>query len=408
MWGGEIRIGTPPAVVRGAVDGRGLCLLPGFVDLHVHMREPGSEDAETIATACRAALAGGVTRLCCMPNTTPPLDDPEIVLQVREAARKAGGPAVHPVGAITIGREGKSLAPMDLLDAAGCVAFSDDGDFVQNDRLMRQAMSKARSLGRPIMAHCENTHGISRGCVHEGETARRLGIPEMPSLDEVDAVRRDVVEALRTNAHLHIQHVSTAGALEIIREGKRRGGRITAEVTPHHLALTEEDIRKDDAVFKMNPPIRTREDRDALRQALKEGLLDCIATDHAPHAAARKVGGLRGGAFGVIGLETLFPVSFTTMVNSGILTLPELIDRMVIRPCRLLGMQERRIDANFPADVVLADLDDEFTIEPERFESRSRNCPFSGLRMRGRVLATWVEGRLEWCHPEFTERITLS
>lgn len=378
-----------PAAV---VDLSGLVVAPGLVDVHVHFRQPGQTHKEDIVSGSRAAARGGVTTVVCMANTDPPVDDPTVVAAVREWSRQACV-RVHPVGAVTRGLGGRELSPIGSLAAAGVVALSDDGRWVQDAGLLRRAMVYAKSFGLPILQHCEDPTLSAGGVVHEGAVSARLGLRGIPRSAEEAALARDLVLAEETGCHLHVQHVSTAGAVRRIREAKARGVPVTAEVTPHHLTLTDEAVEGYDPNFKMNPPLRAGEDVEALLEGLRDGTIDCVATDHAPHAPWEKLVEFDRAPFGVVGLETLLGVVLTRLVHQLGWTLRDALAKVTWAPAQILGLDAGRLYVGGPADVVVLDPDAEWVVRPEEFASRSRNTPFSGWTLRGRVLGTLVAGR---------------
>ncbi|MBI4593577.1 MAG: dihydroorotase [Candidatus Rokubacteria bacterium] len=394
--GGVItRVGAKLAAPEGAevIDATGKIVSPGLIDIHVHLREPGFEYKETIATGTRAAAAGGFTTVCCMANTQPVNDNRSITDYILDRARTEGVVRVHPIGAVTRGLQGEELSELAELAEAGCVAFSDDGKCVMNAALYRRAMEYTLPFGTPLISHAED-HALSRGAaMNEGVVSTELGIPGTPPAAEDVMVARDIILAELTGARVHIAHVSTAGAVRLVREAKARGVRVTAEVTPHHLVLTEEAVRAFDANAKMNPPLRTKRDVEALIEALADSTIDCIATDHAPHALSEKEGEFDHAAFGVIGLETAVPVLLDRLVRPGLLPLATLIARLTSDPARLLNLPGGSLAPGAPADVTILDLDRELTIDPARFHSKSRNTPFAGWTLRGGPVATIVSGR---------------
>ena len=374
------------------IDASGLIVSPGFVDIHVHLREPGKEAAETIATGAAAALAGGFTSVAAMPNTTPPLDKAVRIRRQIARAAEANGARIYPVGCITTRRAGRQVADLEALAAAGAVAFSDDGSGVADNGIIREAFEIARELDRPIMSHCEDPILARGGVMHEGTVSAELGLPGQPAAAEEVMAARDIGMAGVTGGRLHLQHVSSAGTLDLVREAKRAGIHVTAEATPHHLALTDEDTRPGNADFKMNPPLRTAADREALRAALTNGAIDCIATDHAPHTPAEKKKGFREAPFGCIGMESALAVLWTELVLGEVLTPARLISLLTVQPARILGLPGGTLAAGALADITLIDPARRWRIEPARFRSRSRNCPFAGWRVTGKVVATIVDG----------------
>ncbi len=376
------------------LDATGLVVAPGLVDMHVHFREPGREEEETIASGARAAVHGGFTTVACMPNTEPAVDNEASAEFVFLQAERAGAAHVRPIGAVTKGRKGEELAEIGQLARGGAVAFSDDGAPIMNAEVMRRGLEYAGMFGKAVISHCEDAH-LSAGCVmHEGLVSTVLGLPGIPAAAEEVMVARDILLAELTGGRLHVAHVSTAGSVELIRRGKARGVNVTAEVTPHHLTLTDETVRSFDPVFKMNPPLRTAADVAACREGLRDGALDAIASDHAPHAAEGKSLEFPAAPFGVIGLESTVPVVLTELLRGGVLPLPDLIARMTAAPARILGLRKGTLAEGADADVTLLDLEREWTLDASKFQSRSRNCPFHGKKVRGRVVATIVSGKV--------------
>jgi dihydroorotase len=378
------------------IDVGGRLIAPGLIDMHVHLREPGFEYKETIETGTRAAARGGFTTVACMPNTNPPLDTADRLAQVLKRVREAGFARVLPYGAITVGQSGQELTDMESLKAAGAIGFTDDGVGVQSAFMMKEAMKKAEALGLPIVAHCEDESLAGGGCVHDGAFAARHGLKGIPSSAESVHVARDILLAQETGVHYHVCHISTAESVWLVREAKRQGIRVTAEVTPHHLLLSDEDIPKTDAIWKMNPPLRSQRDREALIEGLKDGTIDIIATDHAPHAMEEKARGMVEAPFGIVGLETAFPLLYTQLVLKGILTIQELIDKMTRNPAKLFGLPYGELAEGKPADLTVIDLEEERAIEPDRFQSKGRNTPFAGWRVKGWPVLTILEGSITW------------
>ncbi len=389
-----------PGEGREVVEAEGMVLAPGFLDLHVHLRDPGREDEETLESGLLAAVRGGFTAVCCMPNTDPPLDNASLVEDLVFRARALGLADLFPVGCVTRGREGKELAEMGLMhaSAARVRAFSDDGDAVADAGLMRRALQYVRRFGGVIISHPEDRNLSRGGQVNEGRVSFSLGLRGIPALAEEVMVARDLLLAEETGARLHLAHLSTAGSVRLLREAKARGVRVTAEATPHHLVLNEEDIRDYDPVFKVNPPLRTPEDVRELRRALADGTLDAVATDHAPHSPEEKEREFDYAPFGVVGMESAFPVLFTSLVESGELELPVLLERMTLGPARVLGLEPpdygEGIRPGARADLVLLDTSEEWVMDAGAFASRGRNCPFQGMRVRGRVVMTLKGGKV--------------
>jgi len=378
------------------IDARGLIVCPGLIDVHVHLREPGNEEDETIATGAAAALAGGVTSVACMPNTIPPIDSQaaaEFVVLQGQRARQAN---VYPVGAVSKGRKGEELASLGQLVAGGAVAFTDDGAPVASAALMRRALEYSRMFDRVIMQHCQVPELTVGGVMNEGFESTRLGLTGMPDAAEDIMVARDIRLAEITRGRLHIQHISTARSVELVREGKRRGVKVTAEACPHHFTLTDERLRTFDSNYKMNPPLRTWSDVEAVVGGLKDGTIEILATDHAPHAPEKKMRELDLAPFGIIGLETLVPIVVTHLIDPGHLSWPEAIRKLTINPAQLLGIPKGTLKPGADADVTLIDPSARWTIDPSLFRSRSRNCPFAGWEVRGRAHTVIVCGEVRY------------
>jgi dihydroorotase len=388
------RLGRSLAAPEGSqvIDVAGKVVCPGFIDMHVHLREPGHEYKETVATGTRAAAAGGFTAVCCMANTWPVNDTRAVTDYILAKARVEGVVRVYPIGAVTRGLQGSELAELAELAEAGCVAFSDDGHCVMNAEIYRRAMEYAMPFGAPVISHAEDGHLSRGGAMHEGLVSTDLGLGGQPAAAEDVMVARDIVLAEATGAHVHIAHLSTGGAVRMVREAKARGVRVTAEVTPHHLLLTDEAVRGYDANTKMAPPLRSKQHVDAVQEALADGTIDCIATDHAPHARAEKEGEFAAAANGVVGLETAVPLLLDRLVRPGMLALPTLVARLSLGPARVLSLPGGSLAPGAPADLTILDPDEPWTIDPARFRSRSRNTPFAGWTGVGAPVLTIVGG----------------
>ena len=374
------------------VDAIGKVVCPGFIDIHTHLREPGYEYKETIASGTRAAAAGGFTAVCCMANTLPVNDNRAVTDYILAKARVEGVVRVYPIGAVTRNLEGTQLAELAEQAEAGCVAFSDDGRCVMNAELYRRAMEYALPFGTPIISHAEDCHLAHDGAMNEGLVSTELGLRGQPAAAEDVMVARDVVLAELTGTHVHIAHVSTAGAVRMIREAKARGVRVTTEATPHHLLLTDDAVRSWDPNMKMAPPLRGKADVEALREALADGTIDCIATDHAPHALSEKEDEFAGAANGVVGLETAVSVLLDRLVKAGIVDLPTLVTRLSSGPARLLNLPGGSLAPGAPADITILDLEKPWTVEPAGFRSRARNTPFAMWTGTGAPWMTIVGG----------------
>lgn len=393
----EARVRALPEVE--VLDVSGKIVTPGWIDMHVHFRQPGMEEEETIASGASAAVHGGFTAVACMPNTDPPLDTQADILFVYREAQRTGKAQVFPVGSITAGRKGEDLAEMGQMAEGGAVAFSDDGTAVPTAGLLRKAMEYATMLGKPILEHCEDLSLAADGVMNEGYISTILGLPGIPKEAEEIIVARDIALAKLTGARLHLQHISTAGSVEMLRRAKEAGVRVTAEVTPHHLVLTEEAVVGYNPVFKMNPPLRSAEDVEACIEGLREGVIDAIASDHAPHLREEKELEFIYAPCGVIGLETTVSVLYTKLVATGRISLRRMVEALTVAPSRILQLGRGTLRPGSPADLTIFDPEIEWTVNPSRFQSKSRNCPFAGWTLRGKAVATIVAGQIVYADP---------
>lgn len=375
------------------LDASGLVVAPGLVDLHVHLREPGQKDKETIATGCAAAARGGVTTLVAMPNTRPATDCPEVVALVKEKAAHTGI-HVYPAGAVTQGQKGEALTDFHALWKAGVPAFTDDGVPVQNLALLRQAMQQARTLGLPILDHCEDKDMVRNYAVNEGEVSRQLGLPGRPAIAEELQVMRDVMLAKETGARVHICHISTAGTVDIIRRAKAEGVPVTCETCPQYFILTEEELLRQGTMARVNPPLRTEADRVAILEGLKDGTIDAIVTDHAPHCAWEKAQPLETAPSGMVGLETSLGLALTYLYHAGHMSLMDVIGHMSTTPAALLRLPKGTLQVGQQADLVLFDLNQAWTVDKEAFASKGRNTPFHGFQLKGKVKYTISMGQI--------------
>ena len=389
----------PRAAGAEVLDGGGKLLVPGLIDLHVHFREPGQTAKETIESGSRAAVAGGFTSVCAMANTKPVNDSVAVTELMMSRARAANFCRYFPLGTATKGMEGEELADYGNLMNAGCIAFSDDGKSIMNAAIMRRALKYTSWLDVPIVAHEEDTNLMGKGYMNEGEISARLGCIGIPASAEEVMVARDIMLAEYTGGHLHLAHLSTKGSLRLVREAKRNGIRVTCEVTPHHFALTDKELLKFDSDYKMNPPLRSQADLDAILEALADGTVDAIATDHAPHTWDDKECELPLAAFGIIGLQTALPLTLELLVNKGVISLSRAVELLSSGPAGTFHLDRKGLGTlavGNPADFALVDLEARIAVDRDYIQSKSYNTPFKGWTLPGKVLGTWVEGRKVW------------
>ena len=379
------------------LDCTGLMIAPGLVDMHVHLRDPGLTYKEDIATGTAAAAAGGFTAVACMPNTKPVIDSAEVLSYIQETAQKTASCRVWPIGAVTMGQKGAELTDFDLLAQHGAIAFSDDGVPVSSAKRMRDALKKAGSLGKIVISHCEDEEMVKNYAVNEGVISEKLGLPGRPSIAEDLMVARDLMLAEETGCHVHIAHVSTKGSAELIREAKRRGVPVTAETCPQYFIYTQDEILTKGTMARVNPPLRTAEDRQAILEAVIDGTLDCIVTDHAPHSAEEKAKALPDAPSGMVGLETSLAACITYLVKPGHIALPALMEKMSVIPSEILGMSATFIEDGANADIVVFDPNEVWTVDPDQFRSKARNTVFSGAELSGKVKYTICGGRITHC-----------
>jgi dihydroorotase len=380
------------------IDLKGKIIAPGFIDMHVHFREPGFEYKETVATGCAAAAAGGFTAVCCMPNTNPPIDDEAVVRFVRDRGRMALGGVVdvHPIGAVTAGRKGEHLAPLAELSEAGVVGFSDDGDPVHDAEIMRRALEYSAMFDRPIIQHAQDLPLTRGGVMHEGAVSTALGLPGMPGIAEDLMVARDLQLVEYTGGRYHVAHVSTAATVQLVREARSRDLPVSCEVTPHHFTLIDEAVRGYDSNTKMNPPLRPRSDLEGVLEGLRDGTIEVIATDHAPHSFDEKQVEFPAAPFGIVGLETALGLVLTELFYKHVLSLQQIVEKLSLHPRRILGLPPVTIEEGAAANLTIFDPAVEWVVSPELFRSRSRNTPFGGMRLKGRPVGIINNGAEFW------------
>ena len=383
---------TEPAAQ--VIDARGLTVCTGLVDMHVHLREPGFEYKETIETGCLAAARGGFTSIAPMPNTRPAADCPESIALIRQKAEQACGVHVWPIGAVTQGQKGQALTDAAALKEAGAVALSDDGVPVQNANLLRDALIRCRQQELTILSHCEDADLVKNYAVNEGRVSRALGLPGRPAIAEELQVMRDAMLAEETGAAVHICHISTARSVEIVRQFKKKGVSITCETCPQYFTLTEDELLSRGTLARVNPPLRTRLDVEGILAGLKDGTIDVIATDHAPHSAEEKARPLPEAPSGMVGLETALAVTLTSLYHTGVMDLSDILRKMTINPAFILRIPKGRLSLGGGADFTIFDPDEEWTVDPEQFASKGRNTPFAGRTLNGRVKYTIVDGKI--------------
>ena len=376
------------------IDGTGLVLMPSLFDMHVHFRDPGLEYKEDILTGCAAALAGGVTGVLAMPNTKPPCDNPETIRYIIDKA-KGTGVEVYPVGCITNGMSGNGLCDFEALKDAGCICISDDGRPVENAEMMRKALELSKENGLLVASHCEDLSIINGGIMNKGETSEKLGVKGMDRASEDYITAREMILASSVDARIHICHVSTKGCAAMIRFAKSQGVKVTCETAPHYFMLTDKLLEKRDADYRMNPPLRTPEDVEAIKAAIKDGTIDCIITDHAPHAADEKAD-FETAPNGVVGLETSLAATLTALYHTGEISLNKVVELMCVNPRKILGLDIPAIKAGSTADLVIADIDRKWTVEPEKLHSKSHNTVFKGMELTGKVLKTISKGEVKF------------
>ena len=393
----EVAVGISSEAEQ-VIDATGCHVMPGLIDLHVHLREPGFEYKETVATGSRAGAAGGYTTICAMPNTKPSIDRAERVQQLMQIIKKDAVIKVLPIGAVTLDQAGTELSDAKAMKEAGVCALSEDGKSVMDIALYREGIAKAKEAGIPVFAHCEDRELLNGGVVNDKSAAKRLGMPGITNNVEDHITIRDILLAMELDAQLHLCHCSTELSVDLIKLAKRKGAKVSAEVCPHHFSMTEEEITEDDANYKMNPPLRSQSDVDALIAGLKDGTIEVIATDHAPHGEEEKKQSIRTAPFGIVGSETAYALSLTNLVKTGELTYMQLVEKMSYNPARVLGLDKLdgrgTLRVGAVADITITDPNEKWIIDPEQFQSKGKNTPFGGTFVYGRVKMTIVDGKV--------------
>ncbi len=375
------------------INAAGKIVMPGFIDLHVHLREPGFEYKETIMTGARAAARGGVTTICPMPNTNPVTDSPARVKELLERAKDA--PVnILPVGAITLGQEGVDISDIAGMKEAGAVAVSEDGKSVMNSWLFSQALHDAADAGIPVFSHCEDESLVDGGVMNYGTKSEELGLPGITNAVEDVIVARDIILAKEAGCRLHLCHCSTADSVLFVEMAQKQGLPVTAEVCPHHFTMSDDEITEDDGRFKMNPPLRSRADVEALKNGLKDGIMEVISTDHAPHGTEEKAQTMLKAPFGIVGLETSFALGYTVLVKGGYLTLSQLVEKMSANPAKVIGIDRGSLAEGKTADLIIACIDNEYVIDSSQFVSKGKNTPFNGIKVHGKIEKTFVNGKI--------------
>lgn len=389
----KLRPGADTIEIDKIIDASNCYVMPGLIDLHVHLRDPGLTHKETIESGCQAALHGGFTTICAMPNTMPTTDNAQIIEEIIDKAKKVSPVRVIPVGAVTIGQEGNNLTDIKAMKRAGSLAISEDGKSVMDESLYRQALANAAKEQMVVMAHCEDKDLVQNGVLNLGKKSKELGMLGISNEVEDRIVRRDIALAKETNAALHLCHCSTKNSVQYIEEAKKAGVNVTAEVCPHHFVLTDTDIPCDDANYKMNPPLRTKEDVDALIDGLQKGIIDCISTDHAPHSVEEKAQSIKDAPFGIVGLETAVALTMTYLVDKGILTPLQMAEKMSYNPAKILGIDRGDISEGKIADIVIINPNESYQIDANQFKSKGRNTPFHEKNVKGKVKYTIIVGK---------------